>query len=413
MTAYEARASSHDQGDVVYEWGRYGGADPTGTAGHGSGNRGWSPTYGGWYRGGASHIVRTPKPVTGIDGPVRQVATSNSDGYALTTKGHVYAWGAGAQGELGNGTTPALSRSAVRVRFPAGVVINRLADPMPFDGGMAIDTHGHVWAWGNDRSRQFCQARGADLRTPVRVPLSHVTLAAGAQMHAVYDSGGRIISCGLSDYGQLGDGASGRSVRSGTPVAVKGLAPGRVVELTSSYGDAGALLANGSYYDWGYNRGGQLGDGTTTEHTTAVRVPLPSPARRVFQGGSMTNNGQTVALLADGQLWEWGNGRYGQLGDGRRVDRVRPFQLPEPPRVRFVAVHSGGGADYAISRHGELWAWGLNFEGEIGNGSSATFALRPVRVPFDAAQVSSTANVVAALGHPDAPASRFGHSVRR
>lgn len=127
----------------------------------------------------------------------------------------------------------------------------------------------------------------------------------------------------------------------------------------------------------------------------------------------MTNNGQTVALLADGQLWEWGNGRYGQLGDGRRVDRVRPFQLPEPPHVRFVAVHSGGGADYAISRHGELWAWGLNFEGEIGTGSSATFALRPVRVPFDAAQVSSTANVVAAIGHPDAPASRFGHSVRR
>jgi alpha-tubulin suppressor-like RCC1 family protein len=355
--AFGARAGG-DSTNVVYEWGRYGGADPGDASGHGPGNHGWSPTYGGWYRGGPSHIVRTPTPVIGIDGTVRQVASSNSDGYGLTTSGRVYAWGAGAQGELGNGTTPTLSRTAVRVHFPAGVVIDKLADPMPFDGGMAIDTHGRVWAWGNDQARQFCQAHGADLETPVRVPLLHVTLAAGAQMHAVYDAGGKVVSCGLSDFGQLGDGATGRSSTSGRPVAVEGLPAGRVVALTSSYGDAGALLADGSYYDWGYNRGGQLGDGTTIEHTTAVRVALPGPVRRVFQGGSMTDNGQTIALLSRGQLWEWGSGRYGQLGDGRRVDRPTPFRLIDPPGVRFVAVHSGGGANYAIDRRGGLWAWG-------------------------------------------------------
>ena len=398
VAAFGVPTSAHTT-NVVYEWGRYGGADPSAAAGHGAGNRGWSPTYGGWYRGGPSHAVRTPTPVAGIEGTVRQVASSNSDGYALTTDGRVYAWGAGAQGELGDGTTPTLSRRAVRVDFPAGVVIDKLADPMPFDGAIAIDAHGRVWAWGNDQARQFCQARGADLETPARVPLSHVTLAAGAQMHAVYDAGNRVVSCGLSDYGQLGDGASGRSSDSGTPVAVKALPAERVVALTSSYGDAGALLADGSYYDWGYNRGGQLGDGTTAEHATAVRVSLPGPVRKVFQGGSMTDNGQTIALLSNGQLWEWGSGRFGQLGDGRRVDRVTPFRLTDPPGVRFVAVHSGGGADYAISRHGGLWAWGLNFEGELGDGSSVTFATRPVRDPFDAAQVSSTANVVVALGH--------------
>lgn len=164
---------------------------------------------------------------------------------------------------------------------------------------MAIDTDGRVWAWGNDQARQFCQAPGADLNTPVRVPLSHVTLAAGAQMHAVYDGGGRVVSCGLSDFGQLGDGARGRTSESGTPVAVRGLPAGRVMALTSSYG-AGSLLANGSYYDWGCNRGGQLGDGTTTEHTTAEHVSLPHPVATVFQAGSMTDNGQAIALLDDG-----------------------------------------------------------------------------------------------------------------
>ena len=292
-------------------------------------------------------------------------------------------------------------------------MIDRLADPMPFDGGMAIDTRGRVWAWGNDQARQFCQAHGADLDTPVRVALSHVTLAAGAQMHAVYDADGRVVSCGLSDFGQLGDGASGRASESGTPVAVEGLPAGRVVALTSSYGDAGALLADGDYFDWGYNRGGQLGDDTTAEHTTAVRVSSRVRSRRVFQGGSMTDNGQTIALLSDGQLWEWGSGRYGQLGDGRRLDRLTPFRLTRPRGVRFVAVHSGGGANYAISRHGGLWAWGLNFEGELGDGSSAILSTKPVRDPLDAAEVSSTANVVVALGHPGGSATAIRHSVDR
>lgn len=113
---------------TVYDWGRYGGADPAGTVG----DHGWSASFGGWYRGGPARVVRRPTPVRGITGTVRQVATSNSDGYALTTAGRVYAWGAGAQGELGDGASPTLSTSAVRVRFPAGVRIARLANPMPF-----------------------------------------------------------------------------------------------------------------------------------------------------------------------------------------------------------------------------------------------------------------------------------------
>jgi alpha-tubulin suppressor-like RCC1 family protein len=65
----------------------------------------------------------------------------------------------------------------------------------------------------------------------------------------------------------------------------------------------------------------------------------------------MTDNGQTIALLASGQLWERGSGRFGQLGDG----------------------------------------------------SSGTLSTRPVRDPVDVAQLSSTANGVVALGRHAGP----------
>lgn len=353
MAVFGARAAAHPT-NAVYEWCRYGGADPDGAAGHGSGNHGWSPTYGGWYRGGPSHVVRTPTPVRGIDGTVRQIASSNSDGYGLTTGGRVYAWGAGAQGELGNGTTPTLSRRAVRVDFPAGVVIERLADPMPFGGGMAIDTHGRVWAWGNDQRRQFCQPRGADLETPVRVPLSYVTLAAGAQMHAVYDAGGTVVSCGLSDFGLLGDGATGRSLISGTPVAVKGPAgrPGRRADLKLRRRRCPAgrrqLLRLG-LQPWRSARG---------QHHDRARDRRASVAPGPRQDGL----------------------------SGRQHDRQR---TDDRAALRRPAVGVG--------------QWPLR----------AALSTRSVRDPLDVAQVSSTANVVVALGRRGGSVSRVGHAVKR
>ena len=394
---------------TVYQWGRIGGAlpNPGRPFGRAGSSRIWRHRI-AEYRPrrdrrailGIGPIYRTPTAVRGIQGTVTQVATSNSDGYALTARGAVYAWGAGSQGELGDGTKPALTRRAVRVRLPAGVRIAKLANPMPYNGAIAIGVNGTVWAWGNDQSREFCQPVGADTDLPVRVPLSDVTLAAGAWRHAIYDAAGRVVSCGLSDHGQLGDGTSGRLADSGTPVAVTGLAPGRVLALTSAFGNAGALLADGAYYNWGLGSGGQLGDGSTVGRATAVRVPLPGRARHVFEGGSFASNGQTIAILANGQTWVWGTNASGQLGDGGAAIHVRPVRLNEPPRARFVAVSSGGASDYAIAHSGELWAWGENSEGELGDASSAPFASRPVSDGLQVVQVSSTARNAAALTKP-------------
>jgi hypothetical protein len=97
-------------------------------------------------RGKIAQLERsTPTVVAGITGEVVQIATSNSDDYALTSSGSDWAWGVGSYGELGNGTTVAYDTRAVKVAFPAGVKIHALANPMPFDGALAIDSSGHLW----------------------------------------------------------------------------------------------------------------------------------------------------------------------------------------------------------------------------------------------------------------------------
>jgi alpha-tubulin suppressor-like RCC1 family protein len=380
---------------VVYEWGQFGGGRPALVA-----HRAAAGLKVSGSPFGIGPARARPSRVRGIVGQVIQVASSNSDDYALTRDGAVYAWGPGHQGELGNGTRVRLSETAVRVRFPAGVRIAALPNPMPYNAGMAIATDGRVWAWGNDRAREFCQSRSAIITTPVRVPLPHVSLAAGALRHAVYDTAGRIVSCGAGPNGQLGDGTRGPQARSGRPVAVRGLPSGTATALTSGWGNAGVLMADGRYYDWGYNAGGQVGDGTTREATTAVAVALPGPVRSVFEGGSYANNGQTEAILRDGSFWEWGEGDFGQLGDHDRDNALRPVRLTLPGGVRPVAVNSGGSTDYAIDGRAQLFAWGNNQAGQLGDGSHALLRSRPVLDPVAVRQVASTAHNVVALGAP-------------
>jgi alpha-tubulin suppressor-like RCC1 family protein len=265
---------------------------------------------------------------------------------------------------------------------------------MPFDGALAIDSHGHVWGWGLNAESDLCLSGLEELR-PVRLPLSDVTLAAGALTHSLFDSQGRVYACGSGQYGVLGNGTT---VDSPTPTAVIDLpSSARVTTLTSSWGDAGALLSNGAYYNWGYNAAGQLGNGTTANSDVPVEVDLPSHVRQVFQGGSGATNGQTIVILTNGTVWAWGNNRKGQLGDGSTASSDVPVSVNVPKGVTFVKINSGGYSTYAIDKSGQLWAWGGGQNGQLGIGLGAPIKTHPVDVGIPLTQVSSTASNVAGL----------------
>ena len=349
----------------------------------------WGSFFGG--TSGNSDTELSPTALT-VPGTIAEIGTSNSSQYALLTDGRVYAWGLGTQGQLGDGRRENSFTKAVQVRFPAGVKIASLpADVMPYDTALAVDTRGRVWGWGHNGGGELCLGNTRAYSTPVRLPLSHVTALAGASNHAVYDAGGTVYACGVNSAGDLGDGSRRNSTR---PVKVAGLDGSSVTALVASYANSGALLSDGEYLDWGYNGNGQLGDGHAGRSSAVpVRVGLRDPVTQVAQGGSIWHNGQTLVLLSDGSLWSWGDNWAGQLGDGTTVTRASPVRIYPPAGVTYRSLATGSATSYAVSTTGQVYAWGVNLVGQIGDGLTRT-AMAPIPVASGAASISSTANNV-------------------
>jgi alpha-tubulin suppressor-like RCC1 family protein len=121
-------------------------------------------------------------------------------------------------------------------------------------------------------------------------------------------------------------------------------------------------------------------------------VRLPRRVTQVALGGSVFTNGQTLVKLADGTLWSWGDNHGYQLGSpATNVAQAAPMRFRAPAGVTYKFLASGAATSYAISTAGNVYAWGVSFEGQVGDGNYHV-ARVPVLIAHGATQISATAN---------------------
>ena len=116
-------------------------------------------------------------------------------------------------------------------------------------------------------------------------------------------------------------------------------------------------------------------DGAALSITITASVPaLVSPEGVCLAAGSVHG----LAVAADGTVWAWGHNFDGQLGDGTTTNRSTPVQVPGLADV--VAIAGGFKHTIALRRDGTVWAWGDNEFGQLGDGTT-TDRSTPVQVP--------------------------------
>jgi alpha-tubulin suppressor-like RCC1 family protein len=256
----------------------------------------------------------TPVQVSGLSNIV-SVAAGGDASYAIRgSDGAVFAWGANASGQLGNGSLNA-SNTPVQV----SILTNVIAVEAGEGHCLALKSGGTVYAWGYNL---YGQVGTGNFNTPILTPVAVAGLTGVARIATsslssfALATGGDLAGTtwvwGHAFNAELGDG--GYANRN-TPVA--GLTDTMVLGAGAVH--VVASKQDGTTWAWGYNELYAIGDGTAEERRTPVRVRGMSDAVALAGGYRFS-----LAVKADGSVWGWGDNSLGQLGDGSYVARKTP-----------------------------------------------------------------------------------------
>ena len=139
-------------------------------------------------------------------------------------------------------------------------------------------------------------------------------------------------------------------------------------DVSAGGGHVLAIKDDGSLWAWGSNWNGQLGIGVNTGRGVPTRIGADTDWKAVSAGGS-----HSLGIKNDGSLWAWGSNSHGELGDGTGGDFSNDNDKSTPVRVGsdndWQAVSAGRLHSLAIKDDGSLWAWGGNWDGQLGDGT--------------------------------------------
>lgn len=292
---------------------------------------------------------------------IKQISAGYWHTCALTTTGGVKCWGANGFGQLGDGTN-------VNKAVPI--------DVSGLQGGVsaiaagnietcALTNAGGVKCWGDNRDGLLGDGTAGERLTPVDVSgLSSgiSALVAGGSHRCVLTMAGGVKCWGLNLYGELGDGTM---TSHSTPVDVPGLEQD-VIALAAGYWHTCALTTGGGVKCWGWNRFGQLGNGSTSDRWVPTHVTgLTTGVKAITANGY-----HTCALTQANQVKCWGDNGSGQLGNGTQNVQLTAVNVSGLNNDVDTIV-AGYFHTCALTNTGAVQCWGANEVGQLSNDDRA------------------------------------------
>ncbi|KAH8340486.1 hypothetical protein KR067_012484, partial [Drosophila pandora] len=330
---------------------------------------GWGHNHRGQLGGLEGSRIKTPTPCEALSllRPV-QLAGGEQSLFAVTPDGKLFATGYGSGGRLGVGGSdswaiPTLLGSLQHV-FVKKVAVN--------SGGkhcLALTTEGEVYAWGEGEDGKLGHGNRVSYDRPKLVEHLHgmsvADIACGSAHSAAITASGQVLTWGKGRYGRLGHGDSEDQLR---PKLVEALLGYRAIDIACGSGDAQTLCItdDDNVWSWGDGDYGKLGRGGSDGCKLPYKIEsLAGLGVIKVECGSQFS----VALTKSGAVYTWGKGDFHRLGHGS-VDHVRrPKKVAALQGKKIISIATGSLHCVACSDSGEVYTWGDNDEGQLGDGT--------------------------------------------
>lgn len=272
-------------------------------------------------------------------------------------------WGTSTNGENGLGFTNTIIRSPTLVPSDGSTAASvswKILSAGHWHSA-AIRSDGALFTWGHNGYGQLGDGTTTKKASPIQIGLSSWNIVNAGDVHTVaIRTDGGLFTWGFNNYGQLGNG---QTTNLSSPVQIGSLSWSivRAGDLHTA-----GLQTTGNLYCWGWNAYGQLGDSTTVNKSAPTLITPQSSWASVSAGFF-----HTAALRTTGNLYCWGLNTQGQVGDITAINKSAPTLIA--PQSSWAAVSCGGYHTAALRlTTGQLWTWGLNAYGQLGDGSTTT-----------------------------------------
>ncbi|XP_024133923.1 E3 ubiquitin-protein ligase HERC2 isoform X3 [Oryzias melastigma] len=331
---------------------------------------GWGHNHRGQLGGieGAKVKVPTPTEALATLRPVQLIGGEQTL-FAVTADGKLYATGYGAGGRLGIGGTESVSTPTL-LESIQHVFIKKVAVNSGGKHCLALSSEGEVYSWGEaedgklghgnrspcDRPRVIESLRGVEV----------VDIAAGGAHSACITASGELFTWGKGRYGRLGHGDSEDQLK---PKLVDALQGHRVIDVACGSGDAQTLCLTDDDMVWSWGDGdyGKLGRGGSD----GCKVPMKIDSLTGLGVVKVECGSQfSVALTKSGAVYTWGKGDYHRLGHGSDDHVRRPRQVQGLQGKKVIAIATGSLHCVCCTEDGEVYTWGDNDEGQLGDGTT-------------------------------------------
>jgi alpha-tubulin suppressor-like RCC1 family protein len=306
---------------------------------------------------------------------INPIKASVSAGYAhslaLKTDGTVLSWGRDGSGQLGDDSTLANKVTPVAVADASNIV----AVAAGGNHSLALKSDGTLLSWGLDNSGQLGDGptnTGKATPTAVLDATNIVAIAAGGNHSLALKSDGTVLSWGQDDVGQLGNDST--LANQSAPVLVGGATS--IVAIAAGDNHSLALKSDGTILSWGSDTSGELGnDSEFVSQSTPVAVSGASNIIAIAAGGAYC-----LALKSGGSLLSWGSDGKGQLGDdAASVNKSTPVSV-NTEASNIVAIAAGDSHSLALKSGGTMLSWGWDGSGQLGDNTSSADKFMPVAV---------------------------------
>ena len=288
---------------------------------------------------------------------------------AIKPDGTLWAWGANAYGQLGDGTQNSrLSPVQIGTDKWASISTNS-------DYSLGIKQDGTLWAWGANGTGQLGDGTSTDRSSPVQIGTDKWTSITSSTLHSLgIKQDGTLWAWGNNTLGQLGDDTNAVKL---SPVQI-GTDKWSSVSATifSSFG----IKQDGTLWTWGTSKGFTLWGQPELLVPTKIGNDKWLKIASCSYGLSYFNTlHHVLGIKQDGTLWAWGDNVNGQLGDGttESADKLSPVQIGTDNKWKQVFVSEQ--ISHAIKEDGTLWVWGDNSNGQLGDGTN-TIRYSPVQI---------------------------------